>query len=154
MSGHKFNADSPSNSRNLCYLRNNDTKEVLKAQFIPTSVPYSRSANFSTIDSPGMAYPLTQFVSGNIREFTFELFFYDKPYSGKIKRARKFLEKLVPPEKNKKSFKRPPTFKFAYGYFVKTLVLEQLDVSDDWMDSQGRPIMTTFTLTVRQVGNK
>lgn len=151
--GSKFNSDSPSNKNLLCYLRNNNTGGILKAQYIPTTVPYSRSANYSTIDAPGMAYPLTQFVNGNIREFSFELFFYDKPYSGRITSARKFLEALLPPEINKSSFTKPPTFKFVYGYFVKTLVLEQLEVNDSWMDSNGQPIMTTFTLTVRQVGS-
>lgn len=150
--GSAFNADSKSNFNKRCYLKNNNTGAILKAQFNPTSVPYSRSANYATIDSPGMAYPLTQFVSGNVRQFSFDLFFYDKPYSGRITTARKFLEALLPPEKNKKSFTKPPTFKFTYGYFVKTLVLEQLDVNDDWLDKKGRPIMTTFTLTVRQVG--
>lgn len=121
-------------------------------QFNPTSVPYSRSANYATIDSPGMSYPLTQYVGGNVREFSFEVFYYDRPYSGKINKARKFLEGLLPPEKNKKNFKKPPTFTFAYGYFVRTLVLEQLDVNDEWLNEDGQPLMTRFTLTVRQVG--
>ena len=121
-------------------------------QFNPTSVPYSRRANYATIDSPGMSYPLTQYVGGNVREFSFEVFYYDRPYSGKINKARKFLEGLLPPEKNKKNFKKPPTFTFAYGYFVRTLVLEQLDVNDEWLNEDGQPLMTRFTLTVRQVG--
>ena len=121
-------------------------------QFNPTSVPYSRSANYATIDSPGMSYPLTQYVGGNVREFSFEVFYQDRPYSGKINKARKFLEGLLPPEKNKKNFKKPPTFTFAYGYFVRTLVLEQLDVNDEWLNEDGQPLMTRFTLTVRQVG--
>ena len=80
------------------------------------------------------------------------MFYYDRPYSGKINKARKFLEGLLPPEKNKKNFKKPPTFTFAYGYFVRTLVLEQLDVNDEWLNEDGQPLMTRFTLTVRQVG--
>lgn len=149
----RLNADSRAKTR--CYvIRKTDNKKFV-FQFNPTSVPYSRSANYTTIDSPGMAYPLTQFVSGNVREFSFELFYYDNAgghASGKIKKARKFLESLLPPEKNKKKFKKPPVFEFAYGYFVKKLVLLQLDVDDQWLDEDGQPMMTTFTLTVRQVG--
>lgn len=100
-----------------------------------------------------MSYPLTQYCGGQVREFSFEVFYYDKPYSGKINTARKFLEKLLPPEKNNKSFIKPPTFTFAYGYFVKTLVLLDLSVNDEWLDEDGQPLMTRFTLTVRQVGN-
>ena len=148
--GHKFNANSRAKTR--CYIINNDTGKKLTFQFNPTTVPYSRSANYATIESPGMSYPLTQYVGGNVREFSFEVFYYDRPYSGKINKARKFLEGLLPPEKNKKNFKKPPTFTFAYGYFVRTLVLEQLDVNDEWLNEDGQPLMTRFTLTVRQVG--
>lgn len=146
----KLNANSKAKTR--CYIIRNDNNKKLTFQFNPQSVPYSRSANYTTIDSPGMSYPLTQYVGGNVREFSFEVFYYDNPFSGKINKARKFLEGLLPPEKNKKKFKKPPTFTFAYGYFVRKLVLEQLDVNDEWLNSDGQPIMTRFTLTVRQVG--
>ena len=145
-----FNADSRAKTR--CYVIRNDTNERLTFQFNPTSIPYSRGANYSSIESPGMSYPLTQYVGGQVREFSFEVFYYDNPYSGKIDRARKFLENLLPPEKNTPSFTKPPTFTFAYGYFVRTLVLTNLDVNDEWLDENGNPLQTRFTLTVRQVG--
>jgi len=146
----KFNADSRAKTR--CYVIRNDNNKKMTFQFNPTSVPYGRGANYTSIESPGMSYPLTQYVGGQVREFSFEVFYYDKPYSGKINTARKFLEGLLPPEKNKESFTKPPTFTFAYGYFVKTLVLVHLDVNDEWLNEDGQPLMTRFTLTVRQVG--
>lgn len=147
-------------AKTKCYIINNRTNKKLEFQFNPTSVPYSRSAVYTTIDSPGISYPLTQYTGGNIREFPIELFYYDLHYdknhvrksSGKIKEARQFLEALLPPEKNTKTFV-PPTFTFAYGYFVKTLVLVQLSIDDEWMDEDGQPIQTRFSLTVRQVGS-
>ena len=141
-----------SKAKTRCYVINNDTNAKLVFQFNPTSIPYSRGANYQSIESPGMSYPLTQYVGGQVREFSFEVFYYDRPYSGRIDEARRFLESLMPPEENVESFTRPPSFTFAYGYFVKTLVLINLDVKDDWLDENGRPIQTTFTLTVRQVG--
>ena len=146
----KFNDNSKAKTK--CYIINNDNGKKLKFQFNPTTVPYSRGANYGTTESPGMSYPLTQYVGGKVREFSFEVFYYDKPYSGKINKARKFLEGLLPPEKNKSSFTKPPTFTFAYGYFVRTLVLLNLDVNDEWLNEDGQPLMTRFTLTVRQVG--
>lgn len=148
--GRKFNADSVAKTR--CYVINNNTNKRLTFQFNPEQVPYGRGANYTTIDSPGMAYPLSQFVSGQVRDFSFEVFYYDKPYSGKIHKARKFLEDFLPPEKNTKSFTKPPTFTFAYGYFTRVLVLTNLEVLDEWLDGNGNPLMTRFTLTVRQVG--
>ena len=146
----KFNADSRAKTR--CYIVRKDNNERHTFQFNPETVPYSRGANYSTIESPGMSYPLTQYVGGQVREFSFEVFSYDNPYSGKINTARKFLENLLPPEENTADFVKPPTFEFAYGYFVKTLVLLNLDVVDEWLDENGQPLMTRFTLTVRQVG--
>lgn len=146
----QFNRDSIAKTR--CWIVRNDNNKKLTFQFNPTSVPYSRGANYSSIESPGMSYPLTQYTGGQAREFTIELFYYDNPHSGKIKTARKFLEGLLPPEKNKKKFTKPPTFTFAYGYFVRTLVLTNLEVNDEWLDEDGRPLQTRFTLSVRQVG--
>lgn len=149
--GSCFNADSKARTR--CYVINNSTNKKMNFQFNPESMPYSRGANYTSIESPGMSYPLTQYVGGSAREFSFEVFYYDRPYSGKINKARKFLEALLPPEKNKKSFKKPPTFTLAYGYFVKVYVLTNLQVNDEWMNDDGNPEMTRFTLTVRQVGS-
>ena len=146
----RFNAESRAKTRS--YIIRNDTDERETFQFNPESIPYSRGANYTSIESPGMSYPLTQYVGGQAREFSFEVFYYDRPYSGRIDTARKFLEGLLPPEKNKSSFKKPPTFTFAYGYFVKKYVLLNLEVNDEWMDEDGQPIMTRFVLTVRQVG--
>lgn len=148
--GSKFNADSRAKTR--CYVINNSNQSKLKFQFNPESLQYSRSVNYATIESPGMAYPLTQFVNGSVREFSVELFYYDKPCSGKIAKARNFLHALLPPEKNSSSFTKPPTFKFACGYFVKNCVLTDLNVHDEWFDRNGNAIMTRFTLTIRQVG--
>lgn len=145
-----FNADSSAKTKG--YIIRDDTNERMTFQFNPTSIPYGRGANYSTIESPGMSYPLTQYVSGQVREFSFEIFYYDKPYSGKINTARKFLEGLLPPEMNTEDFTKPPTFTLAYGYFVKRYVLTHLDVNDEWLDDNGQPLMTRFTLTVRQVG--
>lgn len=147
----RFNADSKAKTR--CYIVRNDTNARLAFQFNPTQVPYSRSANYSTIDSPGMSYPLTQYTGGNVREFSIEVFYYDYPYSGKINTARRFLEGLLPPERNTSGFTKPPTFTFAYGYFVKVLVLKELEVKDEWLNENGQPLMTRFTLSVRQVGS-
>lgn len=147
----KFNSNSKAKTR--CYIVRNDDNSRMTFQFNPTSIPYGRGANYADIDSPGMSYPLTQYVSGQVREFSFEVFYYDRPYTGKINTARKFLEGLLPPEKNTPSFTKPPSFTFAYGYFVKKLVLTHLDVVDEWLNADGQPLMSRFILTVRQVGS-
>lgn len=134
-----------------CYFINNDTKKKHVVQYNPESMTYSRSANFTEITSPGMAYPLIQFTGGNTREVSVKLVYQD-PTGKKIKKARNFFKALLPPEKNKDTFTRPPSFTFAYGYFVKKYVLTDFEVSDDVMSTSGRPTMTTFSLTMKQIG--
>lgn len=142
-----------SRAKTKCYFINNDTGKHLECQFNPESMPYSRSANFTEISSPGMAYPLVQFTGGNVRDVPLKLFYYDP--SGKIiKAARKFFNDLLPPEKNTKKFRKPPSFTFAYGYFVKKYVLTELEVDDTMLNSDGVPTMTTFTLNMKQISNK
>ena len=148
--GHRFNAESRAKTR--CYIINNDSGKKMQFQFNPTNIAYDRGANYASIQSPGMSYPLTQYSGGTLREFSFEVFYYDKPCTGKINEARNFLGKLLPPEYNTPYFHKPPTFTFAYGHFVRNYVLLNLNISEDWLDEDGNPIMTTFTLTVRQVG--
>lgn len=139
-----------SRAKTKCYFINNDTKEKLVVQFNPESLPYSRSVNFTDISSPGMAYPLTQFAGGNAREVSLKLFYYD-PSSSKITKARKFFEALLPPEVNTSNFQKPPSFTFAYGYFVKKYVLAEFEVDDQRMNEDGQPTMTYFTFTMRQI---
>lgn len=148
----KGNSAVQSKAKTKCHIIRNDNNSKMTFQFNPTSIPHSRSVKYSTIESPGMSYPLTQYAGGNVREFSFEVFYYDNPCTGKILTARNFLGGLLPPETNISTFTKPPSFTLAYGYFVRTLVLVNLDIVDEWMDADGQPIMTRFTLTVRQVG--
>lgn len=140
-----------SKAKTRCYLINNDTKKKLTLQFNPTNIDYGRTASFGTITSPSIAYPITQFQNGEIREFSFDVFYYDKPYTGLIKTFMTFIEKLLPPERNSSTFKKPPTFTLAYGYFVRTCVLTGYSVKNEDLDSKGRRVMGTYTLSVRQV---
>lgn len=148
--GHKFNAVSRAKTR--CYFINNTTNKKLIVQFNPTNIFYERSANFTSIESPGMSYPLTQYTGGKERTFEINLFYFDNPSTGKITTARNFFMALLPPEKNTSAFKKPPTFTIAYGYFTRTVVLTSLRVEDEELNANGVPVMTRFTLSVRQVG--
>lgn len=142
-----------SKAKTKCYFINDATGAKHEVQFNPEGMPYSRSANFTDINSPGMAYPLTQFTGGNTREVSLKLFYYD-PNGSKITSARKFFNALMPPEKNTNTFTKPPSFTFAYGYFVKKYVLVELEVDDAMLNSDGIPTMTYFTLKMKQIGSK
>lgn len=134
------------------YIKNLDTREIKKFQYNPETFGYSRGATYVEITAPGMPYPDTQFVRGNARLFSVELFMFDKPSTQKINSYKAFLEKLLPPESNNvPKFTKPPMMLFVYGDFIKKCVLEDLAINIEEYDTKGEPTMARFTLSLRQV---
>lgn len=136
------------------WIKNLDTSEYKDFQFNPSPpFQYSRGATYATIESPGQQYPITSFVKGNLRTFTLDLFLFDKPYTGKIdKDYMLFFGKLLTPETNSATYTRPPKFILSYGYFTRTCVLEDLNISIEEYDKYLRPVRATMTLAIRQEG--
>lgn len=133
------------------WIKNNETNTIKSFQFNPTGLQYSRGATYVDISAPGMAYPNTQFVKGNIRTFPVELFLYDNPHTGVIEEYLSFLGDFLPPEQNVKDYTKPPEMTFCMGYFVRKCVLESLDVNVERFDGYGRAIQARLTLQLRQV---
>lgn len=134
------------------YMINNDTGVRTDFQYNPETLQYSRSITYNDITAPGAQYPLTQFGCGNIRTFSVELFFYDKPYTKLINQKMTEIGRYLTPETNTKGYKRPPSMTFVFGYFIRKCVVESLDILIEEFDEQGNPTIARFTLGLRQVG--
>ena len=134
------------------WIKNNVTGKKMSFQFNPTELSYSRGATYVDISAPGMAYPNTQFVKGNVRSFPVPLFFYDNPNTGLIKQYLNFIGGFLTPETNTKGYTKPPDMTFCYGYFIRKCVLEDLDIQIERIDDDGEPIQASVTLQLRQVG--
>ena len=146
--------DFKSGTRNVrhCVFYNNNTKEAYRCQFNPSDLPRTRSVNYSSITSPGMAYPLVQFVSGEIEDMDINLFFYDRKDTSKIKAFDTFINGLLPPEHNANDFTKPPTFKFYYGTLkVNNYVLVKKSINSELRDETGNVYCLDITLSVRRV---
>lgn len=135
------------------YIKRLDNGEILKFQFNPTELDYSRSVSYTDITAPGMHYPGTQFVRGNIRTFTTELFLYERPAKGTIKKSIGWIGNLLTQESNNwgSSIYKPPDFLFCQGYFIRRCVLESLDIKIELFDEDGEPVQARLTLGLRQV---
>ena len=134
-----------------CIIYNTETKEAFRCQYNPTDLPRTRSATYATINAPGMAYPLIQFVSGEVEDVDIDLFFYDKVNTSKIEDFERFIDTLLPPKHNKKGFEMPPTLKFYYGKKVETYVLTKSSISEELLDESGSPYSVRYKLSVRRV---
>ena len=136
------------------HIKNLDTGEYKHFQFNPEELNYSRGVLYTDNIAPGMAYPRTQFVCGQSREFDVDLFLYDRFLEpcGIIKDYMSFFGQFLTPEENVVDWRRPPQLLFFYGYFVRKCVLTNFDINITNMDENGTPTMAHFILTLKQVG--
>lgn len=136
------------------WIKNNVTGAKKSFHFNPETFSYSRGTTYSDISSPGMQYPLTQFVKGNIREFPVELYFNDRPrYTGLFKEWTWFIGAFLTPEKNQANYTKPPAMTFCHGTWIRICVLVNLDIEVIDLDPQsGDPIEFKIKMTLRQVG--
>ena len=135
------------------WIKNNDTGELKEFQFNPEKHSYSRGGTFSEISSPGLCYPLTQWVKGNIREFPVSLYLFDAPeFTNLIPEFTNFIGRFLTPETNIPNYTRPPSMTFCFGTWIRKCVLTNLDITWERTDNEGRPIEANLTLTLRQVG--
>lgn len=132
-------------------IKNNNTGEVRRFQYNPTTFEYSRGVTYASIDAPGMEYPDTQFVKGNAREFDLDLYFFDKPFTDKFKYYTWFFGALMTQEKNRSYFVRPTVSTLVLGNWVRSVVVTNLDISIEEHDRDLNPIVFTCTLSLRQV---
>lgn len=144
---HKYTAGAKTKG----YIKNKNTGVVKSFMFNPSEISFERSATYSEITAPGLSYPITQYVRGNILTFSVPLFIYDRPYSGEVKAWEDFLNSFVPPTVNESSYTKPDEMLFVMGNFIKDCVVESLGVSYTSFTSSLLPNEATFTLNLRQV---
>lgn len=134
------------------YIMDATLKKKLKFQFNPQSMEYTRSVNYAEVVSPGMQYPLTYFVNGGSKTFELELFEYDRPSTGRIRKDIEFLEGLMPKMTNTQGyFINPNACIVAYGGDVAKCVVTGLRTHIDEYAQDGTPYMAHLTVSLRVV---
>lgn len=133
------------------YIKNKTTGDIKPFMFNPTDITYSRGATYSETSSPGLSYPITQYVRGNIVTFSISMYIYDKPNTGVVTSWETFLNKFVPPTINNSGYSKPDALMMCMGTFIKDCVLESLEVHYTDFDAHLKPTEATFTLNLRQV---
>lgn len=165
-----FGTDIPKNATCAFYCKEKSKHPLIYAQYNPEKLEYGISATYSEMNSPGMNYPVFQFVRGNSHEFQLELFMYEgRGGTGHyIRTLQKWFEECLPPQgnnpgKHKKGKKKgkykkyvtfdPPIINVRVGYYKFKSVLKDMHVSDEWLNENGKPIMTKLSLTFIKTGS-
>lgn len=133
------------------YLKDKVTGEIKSFMFNPSELTFSRGATYSETSSPGLSYPLTQYVRGNIVTFNIPLYLYDKPYSGAILEWEKYLNNFVPPLINNSTYNKPHSVTVCMGKFIRECVVESMEVHYTDFNASLNPTEATITLNLRQV---
>lgn len=144
---HKYS----SGAKTKGYIKNKNTGVIKSFLFNPSELSFERGATYAEITSPGLSYPVTQYVRGNAIAFSVPLYIYDKPYSGKVKEWEDFLNTFVPPTVNSSGYTKPDELLFVMGNFIRSCVIESLGTQYTSFNSDLLPNEATFTLNLRQV---
>lgn len=144
---HKYS----SGAKTKGYIKNKVTGEIKSFMFNPSELEFERSATYSEISAPGLSYPITQYVRGNILTFSVPLYIYDRPYSGEVKLWEDFLNKFVPPTVNTSGYTKPDEMLFVMGDFIRSCVADSLTTHYTSFTGNLIPNEATFTLNLRQV---
>jgi LysM repeat protein len=115
--------------------------------FNPTQYSLNKGASFSEIAVPGLSAPILQFVRGNTRTLSMDLFFdtYEKGSD-----VRKYTNKIYGLVDIRGPLHRPPIVTFSWGTFNFQAVVEQVGGRFTLFLSDGTPVRATLSVTFKE----
>ena len=122
-------------------------KEVIPVCFNPADYSLDKSNQYQDTSIPGLASPVTQFVSGNAQTLTLELFFdtYEKQ-----KDVRGYTKKIDGLMKIDPDLHAPPICKFVWGGFEFKAVVDKVTKKFTMFLSDGIPVRATLNITFKE----
>lgn len=136
------------------YIENIRTGGILRFQFNPEEITDSSSVEYRDIKSPGISYPVYQYVGGEPRTIEFTLFLDNtetKSGPNVILRAIGFLESFLPVPNRGTRYTPPSSLLFAFGPMVKTCILESMPITYKAFDRSLQPLRAEVTITLKVI---
>lgn len=131
------------------YIQNLTTKKMMKFIYNPGEFEYGYSTEYAVVRAPGSPHPIYQFVGGNERTITTSLLIdgRERGYSI-VKEQMEFLGQWHPANQGYQSFNPPPPALFALGWFVKKVVIKEVNFRVILMDKNLHPLRVECDLTM------
>ncbi len=123
-------------------------KEPIPVLFNPEKYTLERSNQFAEIGIPGLSSPLLQFIRGNIKTLTMELFF-DTYEVGKDVRTE-YVDKIIALMEIDSDLHAPPVCLFSWGNLRFTGVIERATRNFTMFLADGRPVRCTMNVTFKE----
>lgn len=146
------------------YLTRKDDSDVVASfMFNPTEFTVEKSNHFAEINIPGLPSPVYQFVRGNARSVTLDLFFdtYEKredvrKYTDKITGwdAGSMFSKIPQHAKGlmdiDSELHAPPVCLFIWGSFIFQCIIERVSKRFTMFLPEGIPVRATLSVTLKE----
>lgn len=123
------------------------TGEEIAVMFNPEEYTLAKDNNFASQTIPGLSGPILQFVNGNMRTLTMELFFDTHATRSDV---RKETQKLVGLLDIDADLHAPPVLNFAWGSLFLRCVLASVSQQFTMFLEDGRPVRARLSCTFNE----
>lgn len=131
------------------YLQNLGNKKMMKFIYNPEEFEYGFGAEYAVVKAPGSPHPLYQFVGGNERTITTTLLIDGREIGAdKVRAQLSFLGVWHPANNGYKRFTPPPPALFAMGWFVKKVIITDINYRVIMFDENLSPWRIECDLTM------
>ena len=139
-------------AQNKGYLQNTKNKQMIQFIYNPESYEYGYSTEYAVVKAPGSPHPIYQFVGGNERIITTTLLLDGRESAGGAQKVRNQMSFIGthwhPANTGYRSFNPPPPALFAIGWFVKKVIIREVNFRVILMDKDLNPIRVECDLTM------
>lgn len=122
-------------------------KDDVEVLFNPAEYDLQKSVNYGTQEIAGLTTPLTQFVHGEARTLSMELFFDTYEDGGDVREETKKIDDLLAIDGQ---LHAPPIVKFVWGPLSFTSVVESVDERFTMFRPNGEPVRARVNVTFRE----
>lgn len=134
------------------YLENRATGRALRFQYNPELFQDNISVEYREIKSPGISYPMYQYVGGEARSIDFTLYLDNRENNSGINKVREtinFLNSFLPVGNRGKQFTAPPQLIFGFGWFVKPCILVAMPTRYTAFDRSLQPLRAEVDISLK-----
>ena len=135
------------------YIQNLGNKRLKSFIYNPEEFEYGYSADYAVVKAPGSPHPVYQFVGGNERTITTTLLIDGRENGGfqTVKDWFYFFGPYHPVNAGSNSFNPPPMALFAIGWFVKKVIIRDVNWRVIMFDKNLNPLRVELDLTMETV---
>lgn len=129
------------------YIKNKSTKKIQKFMYNPSDFSDDVSTSFGEISPPGSSYPKFQYISGDSKVLSVDLYITGK--ASEVKSQLNFIEAFRPKRGTK--FSKPPVLIFAMGDYVLEGIVASISRKFTKFDKNLKATEVTVTLKIKEI---